>query len=270
TISNATRLWMDEELEQLSHTEEHEQFLHNYPSLSALSESTHSSSINIYPQMYFEELKAAVSETRDKLQDILCETWTVGAFIPKTRADFLKYSREITLDPSTANTRLLLSAGNRKATLRLQHQSYANNPGRFTEYKQVLSKQSLTGRCYWEVEWRGRGVGVAVAYKSISRAGDSEQRIFGFNDKSWSLRCYTNSYIFWYNKVRTDVCGPPSSRIGVYTNHRAGVLSFYSVSDTMTLLHTVQTTFTEPLYAGLLTEEPVAALRLPACSIKKC
>uniref|UniRef100_A0A3Q2X2J5 B30.2/SPRY domain-containing protein n=1 Tax=Haplochromis burtoni TaxID=8153 RepID=A0A3Q2X2J5_HAPBU len=206
----------------------------------------------------------------NKLQDILCETWTVGAFIPKTRADFLKYSREITLDPSTANTRLLLSAGNRKATLMLQHQSYANNPGRFTEYKQVLSKQSLTGRCYWEVEWRGRVVGVAVAYKSISRAGDSEQRIFGFNDKSWSLRCYTNSYIFWYNKVRTDVCGPPSSRIGVYMNHRAGVLSFYSVSDTMTLLHTVQTTFTEPLYAGLLTEEPVAALRLPACSIKKC
>uniref|UniRef100_A0AAZ1WXV4 SPRY-associated domain-containing protein n=1 Tax=Oreochromis aureus TaxID=47969 RepID=A0AAZ1WXV4_OREAU len=35
---------------------------------------------------------------------------------PKTRAGFLKYSCEITLDPNTAKTHLLLSEGNRKAT----------------------------------------------------------------------------------------------------------------------------------------------------------
>uniref|UniRef100_A0A3P9DUK4 B box-type domain-containing protein n=1 Tax=Maylandia zebra TaxID=106582 RepID=A0A3P9DUK4_9CICH len=46
----------DGELEQLSHTEDHNQFLHNYPSLSALSESTHSSSINIRPLSYFEDV----------------------------------------------------------------------------------------------------------------------------------------------------------------------------------------------------------------------
>nr|XP_024657018.1 E3 ubiquitin/ISG15 ligase TRIM25-like [Maylandia zebra] len=66
----------DGELEQLSHTEDHNQFLHNYPSLSALSESTHSSSIDIRPLRYFEDVTAAVSETRDKLQDILREEWT--------------------------------------------------------------------------------------------------------------------------------------------------------------------------------------------------
>ncbi|XP_025757339.1 E3 ubiquitin/ISG15 ligase TRIM25, partial [Oreochromis niloticus] len=66
----------DGELEQLSHTEDHNQFLHNYPSLSALSESTHSSSINIRPLRYFEDVTAAVSETRDILQDILREEWT--------------------------------------------------------------------------------------------------------------------------------------------------------------------------------------------------
>ncbi|KAL4007679.1 hypothetical protein ACER0C_001531 [Sarotherodon galilaeus] len=101
----------DGELEQLSHTEDHNQFLHNYPSLSALSESTHSSSINIRPLSYFEDVTAAVSETRDKLQDILREEWTnisltvteVDVLLsppePKTRAGFLKYSHEITLDP---------------------------------------------------------------------------------------------------------------------------------------------------------------------------
>ncbi|XP_076738509.1 tripartite motif-containing protein 16-like [Maylandia zebra] len=253
----------DGELEQLSHTEDHNQFLHNYPSLSALSESTHSSSINIRPLSYFEDVTAAVSETRDKLQDILRKEWTnisltvtevdvlLSPAEPKTRAGFLKYSREITLDPNTANRWLLLSEGNRKVTFMNQQQSYSDHPDRFTVYYQVLSRESLTGRCYWEVEWRGGGVRVAVAYKNISRAGLGYECLFGFNNKSWALRCDTNSYRFLHNKVQTVLSGPRSSRVGVYLDHRAGILSFYSVSETMTLLHRVQTTFTQPLYAGL-------------------
>uniref|UniRef100_A0A8C4DTH7 B30.2/SPRY domain-containing protein n=1 Tax=Dicentrarchus labrax TaxID=13489 RepID=A0A8C4DTH7_DICLA len=168
---------------------------------------------------------------------------------PKTRAGFLQYSRELTLDPNTAHTWLLLSEGNRNVT-RSQQQSYSSHPDRFTGCVQVLSRESLTGRCYWEVEWRGRGVNVAVAYKNISRAGWSDECRFGFNDKSWMLNCFTNSYSFYYNRVHTPVSGPQSSRVGVYLDHSAGILSFYSVSETMTLLHRVQTTFTQPLYAG--------------------
>ncbi|XP_039463612.1 tripartite motif-containing protein 16-like [Oreochromis aureus] len=252
----------DAELKQLSHTEDDIQFLHNYPSLSALSESTDSSSINIRPLSYFEDVTAAVSEVRDKLQDILREEWTnisltvteVDVLLsqpePKTRAGFLKYSCEITLDPNTANTQLLLSQGNRKVTL-MEQQSYSDHPDRFTGWFQVLSRESLTGRCYWEVEWRGGGVDVAVAYKNISRAGSVNECRFGLNDKSWSLDCNNNSYTFLYNNIQTPVSGPRSSRVGVYLDHRAGILSFYSVSETMTLLHRVQTTFTQPLYAGL-------------------
>ncbi|XP_067462930.1 tripartite motif-containing protein 16-like [Thunnus thynnus] len=254
----------DAELKQLSHTEDHNQFLHNYPSLSQLSASTDSSSINIRPLSYFEDVTLAVSELRDQLQDILKEKWTnisltvaeVDVLLsnsktePTTRAGFLKYSREITLDPNTANTELLLSKGNRKAERIIQKQSYSHHPDRFTSSNQVLSRESLTGRCYWEVERRGGAVRVAVAYKNIRRAGNSNECGFGYNDKSWTLRCDTNSYIFWFNNVSTRVSGPRSSRVGVYLDHRAGILSFYSVSETMTLLHRVQTTFNQPLYAG--------------------
>ncbi|XP_051251533.1 tripartite motif-containing protein 16-like [Dicentrarchus labrax] len=251
----------DAEMKKLSHTEDHTQFLHNYPSLSALSEST--SSINIRPLRYFEDVTAAVSELRDKLQDVLRDKWTnvsltvteVDVLLsqpePKTRAGFLQYSRELTLDPNTAHTELLLSEGNRKVTLMSQQQSYSSHPDRFTGCVQVLSRESLTGRCYWEVEWRGGGVYVAVAYKNISRAGSSNECVFGLNNKSWSLYCDNNSYNFYYNNVSTPVSGPQSSRVGVYLDHSAGILSFYSVSETMTLLHRVQTTFTQPLYAGL-------------------
>ncbi|XP_030248898.1 tripartite motif-containing protein 16-like [Sparus aurata] len=255
----------DAELKKLSHTEDHNQFLHNYPSLSALSESTHSSSIKIRPLKYFEDVTAAVSEVRDKLQDVLRQTGTnisltetdVDVLLsnpqpePKTRADFLRYSCEITLDPNTANTMLLLSEGNRKATFMRDHQSYSRHPDRFTgKFFQVLSRQSLTGRCYWEVERRG-GVYVAVAYKNIRRTGRTDESKFGHNDKSWSLRYDLNRYMFWYNKVKTPISGPLPSRVGVYLDHSAGILSFYRVSNTMTLLYRVQTTFTQPLYAGL-------------------
>ncbi|XP_072251237.1 tripartite motif-containing protein 16-like [Leuresthes tenuis] len=253
----------DAELQQLSHTEDHTQFLQNCPSVSALRESTPSSSIKIRPLRHFEAVTAAVSELREKLQDILREEWTnislrvteVDVLLsepePESRADFLKYSCKIKLDPNTANRQLLLSEGNRKVTLMNQLQSYSDHPDRFSVCSQVLSRESLTGRCYWEVEMRGRGVGVAVAYKNISRAGGGDKCRFGYNDKSWALYCSSNSYSFMYNNKETSISGPVSSRVGVYLDHRAGILSFYSVSGAMTLLHRVQTTFTQPLCAGL-------------------
>ncbi|XP_008283868.1 tripartite motif-containing protein 16-like [Stegastes partitus] len=251
----------DAELKQLSETPDLSRFLHKYPSASALSESTHSSSISIRPRRHFEDVTAAVKELRDKLQDILRDAWTnislaitdVDVLLsePTTRAGFLKYSREITLDSNTAHRKLVLSDGNRKVTSVNEPQSPPDHPDRFTRYCQVLSRESLTGRCYWEVEWTGDRANVAVSYQNISRAGRTSESAFGFNDKSWALRSDTNSCVFLYNKTQTPASGRPSSRVGVYLDHRAGVLSFYRVSDTMTLLHRVQTSFTQPLHAGV-------------------
>ncbi|XP_072249609.1 tripartite motif-containing protein 16-like [Leuresthes tenuis] len=253
----------DAELQQLSDTEDHIQFLQNCPSVSALRESTPSSSIKIRPLRHFEAVTAAVSELREKLQDILREEWTnislrgteVDVLLqepePESRAGFLRYSCEIKLDPNTAHRKLFLSEGNRKVTFMRQPQSYSDHPDRFSEHQQVLSRESLTGRCYWEVERRGLGAAVSVAYKNISRAGSEHECRFGYNDKSWALYCYPDSYVFMYNNKETSISGPVSSRVGVYLDHRAGILSFYSVSGAMTLLHRVQTSFTQPLYAGI-------------------
>ncbi|XP_006810342.2 tripartite motif-containing protein 16-like protein [Neolamprologus brichardi] len=203
---------------------------------------------------------AAVSKLRAKVQDILRDTWVdVSPVVdvnpqtePKTRADFLKYSFQITLDPNTVNTQLSLSEGNRRATLMREEQSYPTHPDRFIRRRQVLSNQSLTGRRYWEVEWCRKRVTVALAYKDISREGSMSECAFGFNDKSWALECNcSSSFKFIHNSVKTGVSSPWTSRLGVYLDHSAGVLAFYSVSESMTLLHRVQTAFTQPLYAGL-------------------
>ncbi|XP_061587329.1 tripartite motif-containing protein 16-like [Cololabis saira] len=226
---------------------------------------THSSSISIRPLSlrYFQDVAAAVSEVRGELQDILRNRWThvslpdtevdvlLSQSEPTSRAGFLKYSCEITLDPNTVNTRLILSEENRKATLTDKDQPYSDHPDRFTKHHLVLSRESLTGRHYWEVEKKGDEVLIAVSYKIISRIKRWTASGFGANDKSWGLFCGSKVSGLWHNSIRTSISHPQSSRIGVYLDHGAGVLSFYSVSDTMTLLHRVQTSFTQPLYVGL-------------------
>ncbi|XP_075901282.1 tripartite motif-containing protein 16-like [Nelusetta ayraudi] len=260
----------DAELEKISHTLDHSQFLHSFSSLPALSASPDSSSLEIRPLRYFEDVAAAVTKLRDEIQQVLMETqtnisWTVSNVDvllkvpePRSREDFLRYSPQITLDPNTAFKHLLLSEENRKVTGMEEVQSYCDHPDRFTAFWQVLSREGLTGRCYWEVEWRGR-VGVAVAYRNISRR--SLESAFGLNDKSWSLYCLSGGYGFLHNDIRTDVSDPESSRVGVYLDHRAGLLSIYSVSGTMKLLHSVQTCFTQPLHVGLWVD-PVSSAEL--------
>ncbi|XP_074480443.1 E3 ubiquitin/ISG15 ligase TRIM25-like [Sebastes fasciatus] len=236
----------DAELEKLSLTEDHTQFLSKYPSLSKLTGSTDSPRPKNNRLQDYEDVMAAVTAVRDKMQAIL--TKTRPSVEPTTRAELLRYSRQIMLDPNTVGFFLVLSEGNKKITSE-KNASCSPHPDRFLGISQVLSKDGLTGRCYWEVEMSSDAA-VAVAYRSIARTGDFNTFVFGFNEKSWELDC-DNSYTFRHDNRPISISGPQSSRIGVYLDHSAGILSFYSVSETMTLLHRVQTTFTEPLYAGL-------------------
>ncbi|XP_057197023.1 NACHT, LRR and PYD domains-containing protein 3-like isoform X1 [Triplophysa rosa] len=167
-----------------------------------------------------------------------------------------KYDCDLTLDPNTTNTQLTLSEANRKITRVFETQSYPDHPDRFENEPQVLCGESLTGRCYWEAEWSGSGVYISVSYKSINRKGKRQDSLFGFNVKSWSLICTDNRITAWHNNNETVIRGSSRgcNRVGVYVDWSAGTLSFYSVSDTHTLthLHTFNTTFTEPLYAGFM------------------
>ncbi|XP_053186794.1 tripartite motif-containing protein 16-like [Scomber japonicus] len=259
------------ELEQLSHTEDHTQFLRNYTPLS-LPVLSPIPILDFCTSVPLADVEEAVSEVRYALQDILYKTWTKGSLMvrvvdvftkssqevePKTRAEFLQYSHQITLDPNTAHNNLLLSEGNRAATKTRKVQPYSSHPNRFIYCWQVLSRESLTGRCYWEVERRGR-CAVAVTYKDMifqlmvgTRTGITNQSPFGGNDQSWALDCCQSMHLFRHSDNLTVIPGPGSSRVGVYLDHKAGILSFYSVSETMTLLHRIQTRFTQPLYAGL-------------------
>ncbi|XP_016355553.1 tripartite motif-containing protein 16-like [Sinocyclocheilus anshuiensis] len=199
----------DAELEQLEHTQDHIQFLQ-------------------VTQIYKNRLRVDLSEI------------TFTNIVPRTRNHFLQYSRQLSLDLNKVNKHLRLSESNRVITATKTVQSYPDHPDRFDGYYQVLCRESVCGRCYWELQWSGdRGV----------RKGN--ECWFGYNDQSWGLYCSPSRYSFRHNNIKTDLSVKSiSSRIGVFVDHSAGTLSFYSVSDTMSLIHTVQTTFTQTLYPG--------------------
>ncbi|XP_048866392.1 tripartite motif-containing protein 16-like isoform X3 [Brienomyrus brachyistius] len=263
------------ELEQLSHTEDHIHFLQGCQIPCVPLASAPLPSIPLVPSGSFENVKKALFDLKAQLERSCKDTLTGMSQTvkdvcvlkakkctslekenhlqkpePRTRDEFLRYACHLTLDPNTVNKYLCLSEGNRVVTRVEETQSYPEHPDRFEQKPQVLCTESLSGRHYWEIEWSGNRISMAVSYRGISRKGGNDRTLFGYNDKSWSLYYFPSMYNFWHNNKCWTVSGPRSSRIGVYLDHGAGTLCFYSVSDTMTLLHRVQTTFTEPLYAG--------------------
>uniref|UniRef100_A0A3B4V5H0 B30.2/SPRY domain-containing protein n=1 Tax=Seriola dumerili TaxID=41447 RepID=A0A3B4V5H0_SERDU len=139
------------------------------------------------------------------------------------------------------NTNLKLSDNNRTVSIVSKEQPYPDHPDRFDLWPQLLCRDALTGRCYWEVELNRR-VYLSVTYRGIRRKGDGDDCAFGQNNQSWSL-IYTDA---------DGYCASHNKRaVPVYVDCPAGTLSFYRVfSDALIHIHTFNTTFTEPLYPG--------------------
>uniref|UniRef100_A0A673JGF4 E3 ubiquitin/ISG15 ligase TRIM25-like n=1 Tax=Sinocyclocheilus rhinocerous TaxID=307959 RepID=A0A673JGF4_9TELE len=224
------------ELEQLSHTDDNIHFLQSFQSLSVPPGSTDSPNITVSSCLSFDDVGKSVSHLREKLEHFLIYYLIDVYYV------FYLYQIPVSslFDPNTMNKNLVLSEENRVIEYNRKDQPYPDHPDRFDGLPQVLCREeSVCEMC------------ISVSYKSIRRKGWGKECEFGCNDQSWCLFCSDSSCSFWHNNERTKFpVVSSSSRIGVYVDHRAGTLSFYSVSDTMTLIHRVHTTFTQPLYAG--------------------
>ncbi|XP_014908963.1 protein NLRC3-like isoform X1 [Poecilia latipinna] len=161
-----------------------------------------------------------------------------------------RYACDLTLDENTAGRTITLTQDNKQAHFHQEKQHYPYHPDRF-DSSQILCKEGLTERHYWEVEFHRLSDGeVGVAYKSITRSGDSSPEYsLGQNEKSWSWSIdgtfsHSGSTEWFLTEFKT-------LSLGVYLDWPAGILSFFEVSpDELTHLYTVRTTFTEPLYPG--------------------
>lgn len=176
----------------------------------------------------------------------------------KTQSVFCTDACALTLDTNTAAKSLFLYDSGKQVTWVRERQQYPDHPDRFESVSQVLCHQGLTHRHYWEVEWRGRWVDVAVAVRGIRRRASSHLCGFGYTEHSWSLFCSEDHYSAQHDHEKVEIPAPPSCshKVGVYLDWPGGTLSFYSVySGNLSHLYTFYSTFTEPLYPGFGMEE---------------
>ncbi|KAK0148115.1 Tripartite motif-containing protein 16 [Merluccius polli] len=229
------------EVKQLTHTEDHLHFLQTFRSLKNPPHTRDWTTVEVRPPSYVGTLRRSLDQLEETLNMEMKK-------VPYLRSYLKKYACGLTLDPNTANRYLSLSEDHREVKRVEEVQSYPDHSERFDTWV-----QGLTGRRYWEVERRG-GVSIGVTYRGIRRKGKGNDSGLGWNNKSWKLYCKDDSYAAWYNGIGTTPALPPSvsTRVGVYVDRPAGSLSFYRVSpgvgessDTLTLIHTFQTTFTQ-------------------------
>ncbi|XP_027011695.2 tripartite motif-containing protein 16-like [Tachysurus fulvidraco] len=262
------------EMEQLSHTHDDIHFLQSFPSLCVSPGCDDSPSFTVNQHLTFDKVRKFLSDLKKRFEQICEKEFNkirpqAAAFEmitlsePKSREDFMQYFCPLTMDPNTAHQQLLLSEQNTAVSFSTTRQGYPDHPDRFHSRPQVLSKESICGRCYWEVGWSSDvGVSISVSYKDISRKGEFNECAFGYNSQSWNLGCYFHSFYFQHNEKKNELQSPIPSKIGVYVDHAAGLLSFYRVSDKMSLLHRVHTTFNKPLYAGFNVVHDDSIIRL--------
>ncbi|XP_055367457.1 protein NLRC3-like isoform X2 [Betta splendens] len=194
-----------------------------------------------------ELLSAGVKDPHWRLDTLRVEPGGVQWLTP----GLSKYFCQLTIDTNTVTKQLQLSDNNKTVTRVKEYPLYPDHPDRFDYWFQLLCSNGLTGRCYWEFEWRG-GVEISVSYRGIGRKGNSKDCWFGYNKLSWTLICSDAGYSVRHNNIETSMSSSSvSDRVSVYVDCPAGSLSFYRVSsDKLIHLHTFNTTFTEPLYPG--------------------
>ncbi|XP_035504751.2 tripartite motif-containing protein 65 isoform X3 [Scophthalmus maximus] len=267
------------ELERLSHSRDGHlipQMCRQCPDSAAAA----SGSLTVSPHVSFGPVRKAVSELTEQLQSLYHRESPSVASAVKTvnilqmkkaqggaesgdsvvaltldnRSDLLQYFCPLSLDPFTANRELSLTEGNRVVSRTGELHSYPDHPDRFDTWGQVLCREGLQGRSYWEAEWGGQQVVLGLTYESIGRKGSSNNCRLGHNSLSWSLSCSPSSFAVCHGNESQAVAIPvpaksASRRVGVFLDHDAGLLCFYAVTPGgVCLLHRVESIFEGPLY----------------------
>ncbi|XP_016389275.1 E3 ubiquitin/ISG15 ligase TRIM25-like [Sinocyclocheilus rhinocerous] len=280
-----------DELGQLSQIKDDIYVIQNFSALS-LKQFSNLNNISISQHLNFKEIETVVSLLKSQLDDlcvqdivrisekvptihIMTNNEKIAKYLPSrpmSREEFLIYSTDLKLDSSYACKQLCINrmSVSRRSDVQPRSASqsyYGNNPAleiRNSTY-QVLCKESLSGRCYFEVKLGGAGCSIAFSYDALSQGGAGF--IFGSNNRSWKCDFPTANVCVWQSNQQTNI--PVVFKIGVFLDQDAGTVSFYNVSDKMTLLHRIQTTFTAPLYPGFSFQNWENNSSVTICDLKK-
>ncbi|XP_075768878.1 uncharacterized protein LOC142821535 isoform X5 [Pelodiscus sinensis] len=177
---------------------------------------------------------------------------------------------DVTLDPDTANPKLILSEDRKSVRLGDMHQDLPDNSERFDPCIFVLGAAGFIGtRCYWEVEVGDKtGWTLGVCRESVSRKG---KVIFTPGNGYWAVWLRDGGYKACISSLTPLPVSARPSRVGVFLNYEAGEVSFYNVTDrshlftfTGTFSGTLRPFFCPGLNAGGTNAAPLTICPVPA------
>ncbi|XP_033971331.1 E3 ubiquitin-protein ligase TRIM21-like [Trematomus bernacchii] len=228
------------EVEQLSRSEDQLHLLQSFTSLNAAPPTKNWTEVRVRPPSYEGTVRRAVTqleETLSKQMKKLLELKRVQ-----------QYEVEVTLDPDTAQPRLILSDDGKQVKLGDVMKNLTDNPERFDSCPCVLAKQSFSsGRFYYEVQVKGKTEwDLGVARESINRKG-----IISLTpqDGYWMIALRNeNEYIAGASPpVRLSLKSQPE-KVGVFVDYEEGLVSFYDVDAAALIYSFTGCCFKEKLY----------------------
>ncbi|XP_029283869.1 E3 ubiquitin-protein ligase TRIM21-like [Cottoperca gobio] len=228
------------EVEQLSHTEDHPDFLQSFSSLNAIPHTKNWKEISVTPPTYGTSVGKAVIE----LEEILKKE-KEKLFSKAKLKRVQQFAKDVTLDPDTANASLILSDDRKEVYCGDVTQSLPDNPERFNPAINVLGKQSFSsGRFYYEVQVKGKtSWDLGVVKESIVRKGS----ILASPENGYWTICLREGDKYKASAANISV-KKPLNKVGVFVDYEKGLVSFHDV-DSAELIHNfTDCSFTEKLY----------------------
>uniref|UniRef100_A0A2K6LSI8 RING-type E3 ubiquitin transferase n=2 Tax=Rhinopithecus TaxID=542827 RepID=A0A2K6LSI8_RHIBE len=191
------------------------------------------------------------SEMKNKVWNVSLKTFVLKGMLKKFKEDLRgelekEEKVELTLDPDTANPRLILSLDLKSVRLGEQAQDLPNYPRRFDTNTRVLASCGFSsGRHHWEVEVGSKdGWAFGVARESVRRKGLTP---FTPEEGVWALQLNGGQYWAVTSPERSPLSCGHLSRVRVALDLEVGAVSFYAVED-MRHLYTFRVNFQERVF----------------------
>ncbi|XP_036373289.1 E3 ubiquitin-protein ligase TRIM39-like [Megalops cyprinoides] len=243
-------------LSQLAQSEDHILFLRSFPSLCSPLHTKDWSQISVTSDPAAGSVLRTLSQQVERFQEELRRLPEMGLrasaehsltrYQPKVKR-VQEYAVDVTLDPSTAHPRLILSEDRKQVRCGDRHQPVPDTPDRFDRVVCVLARQGFTtGRYYWEVEVGGKtDWDLGVASQSVNRKGKiTVSPAHGY----WFLSLRDrNDYAFRTEPSTSLGLHLKPHKIGVYVDYEKGQVSFYNV-DAKIHIYTFIDTFSDTIY----------------------
>ncbi|XP_071315164.1 E3 ubiquitin-protein ligase TRIM39-like [Trachinotus anak] len=212
------------ELDDISTLEDHIQFLQSYPSLQDLDDIKDWAEVELDTSLSFGTMRKTTAIMMEQIQQEMEKLTSIELKrVPK-------FSVDVTLDPTTAHQRLVLSHDGKEVMDGGEDQEVDDAPERFDMFGSVLGINSLTsGRSYWEVEVSNKtGWDLGVARGNANRKGKLS---LNPDNGYWVTVHYEDEKYAAMTAppVRLSLDDKPQ-KVGLFVDYEEGLVSFYNLT----------------------------------------